>query len=65
MAPKWDIVREVDIPLGAMRVPEKATEVEVVVDTQPRSIRLTAAASCAVSLLLLVSAGVAERSAGG
>ena len=65
MAPKWDIVREVDIPMGAMQVPEEPNEVEVVVDRQPRSIRLTAVASCVLSLLLLIAAGVSERSAGG
>ena len=65
MAPKWDVVREVDIPLGAMQVPDQAEEVEVVVDRQPRALRITAAASCAASLLLLISFGVAERGAGG
>ena len=65
LAPKWDIVREADIPMGAMQVPDEPAEVEVVVDRQPSSIRLTAVASCVLSLLLLISAGVAERSAGG
>ena len=65
MAPKWDVVREVDIPLGSMVVPDRAEELEVVVDRQPRSLRIAAAASCAASLVLLITFGVAEHGAGG
>lgn len=46
-------------------IPEETEEVELVVDRQPNSIRIAAAISCALSLLVLVGVGVAERGSGG
>ena len=64
MAPRWDIVRETDIPAGSMSVPEGAEEVEVVVDGQPASLRIVSAVSCALSLIVLTGVGMAERGVG-
>jgi hypothetical protein len=57
-------VRELDLKEGTMMIPEEAEEVEVVVDRQPSSIRIAAALSCALSLLVLVGVGVTERGSG-
>ncbi|CAL8461793.1 g1324 [Coccomyxa elongata] len=65
MAPKWDVVREVDLKEGTMMIPEEAEEIEVVVDRQPSSIRIAAAVCCALSLLVLVGVGITERGPGG
>lgn len=54
-------MRELDVPEGSMTIPEDAEEVEVVIDRQPASVRIAVAATCAVSLVVLVGVGVAER----
>ncbi len=57
-------MRELDIKEGTVMIPEEAEEVEVVVDRQPSAIRVAAALSCALSLLVLVGVGVTERGSG-
>ena len=57
-------VRELDLKEGTMMIPEEAEEVEVVVDRQPSSIRIAAALSFALSLLVLIGVGVTERGSG-
>ena len=64
MAPRWDIMRETNIPAGSMSVPEDAEEVEVVVDNQPTSLRIVSAVSCALSLIVLVGVGMYEQGVG-
>ena len=64
MAPRWDIVRETNIPAGSMSVPADAEEVEVVVDNQPASLRIVSAVSCALSLVVLTGVGMYERGVG-
>ena len=64
MAPRWDVVRESNIPAGSMSVPADAEEVEVVVDNQPASLRIVSAVSCALSLIVLTGVGMYERGVG-
>ena len=64
MAPRWDVVRETNIPAGSLSVPEDAEEVEVVVDNQPASLRIVSAVSCALSLIVLTGVGMYERGVG-
>jgi len=58
-------VSEVRLEEGTVMIPEETEEVELVVDRQPNSVRVAAAVSFALSLLVLVGVGVAERGSGG
>lgn len=53
--------REVDIPANSMQIPEDAEEVEVVVDSQPTTLRIVSAISCALSLVVLTGVGIYEH----
>ena len=44
MGPRWVVRREVDIPAGALAVPDDASEVAVVLDATPAWQRVSAAA---------------------
>ena len=53
--------REVDIPANSLQIPEDAEEVETVVDSQPTTLRIVSAISCALSLIVLTGVGIYEH----